>query len=153
KWLASNESELREEVDAWLPDEIDGDARDELLERLVKTTLEGIDYALDVKSGGSSYTGGGENAEPPAGEEGGDASAEEGTEGAVANGSGPTEDGGEQLSAQRARSNLLDRLLYKGVLPRYAFPTDVVSFHIFDEDRSTSFRPVFQYEPSQGLSV
>ena len=28
--------------------------------------------------------------------------------------------------------NLLDRLLYKGVLPRYAFPTDVVSFHVFD---------------------
>ena len=49
--------------------------------------------------------------------------------------------------------NLLDRLLYKGVLPRYAFPTDVVSFHIFDRNRSTRFRAAFEYAPSQGLPV
>ena len=37
-----------------------------------------------------------------------------------------------------ASENLLDRLLYKAVLPRYAFPTDVAAFHVFDQDRSTS---------------
>ena len=52
---------------------------------------------------------------------------------------------------QRATKNLLDRLLYKGVLPRYAFPTDVVSFYVFDRDRSTRFRPEYRYAPSQGL--
>ena len=39
------------------------------------------------------------------------------------------------------------------MLPRYAFPTDVVSFYVFDRDRSTPFRAEFQYEPSQGLPV
>jgi hypothetical protein len=39
------------------------------------------------------------------------------------------------------------------VLPRYAFPTDVVAFHVFDIDRSTSFRAEYLYAPSQGLPV
>ena len=34
---------------------------------------------------------------------------------------------------------LLDRLLYKGVLPRYAFPTDVATFFVFDIDKSTPY--------------
>ncbi len=141
KWLTSNEPALRAEVDDWLPSEIEGDARDEVLGRFVTTTLGSIDYALDVKSasGGSAET---------------DADATEAAAEDVTTGDGdPSEDTGEELSSQRARSRLLDRLLYKGVLPRYAFPTDVVSFHIFDEDRSTPYRPVFQYAPSQGLTV
>ena len=66
---------------------------------------------------------------------------------------GPAEDGAEEPSIRRSQTNLLDRLLYKGVLPRYAFPTDVVSFYVFDRDDSTRFRAEFQYEPSQGLDV
>lgn len=49
--------------------------------------------------------------------------------------------------------NLLDRLLYCGKLPRYAFPTDVATFHVFDRDRSSGFRPVTRFAPSQGLPV
>jgi ATP-dependent helicase YprA (DUF1998 family) len=49
-------------------------------------------------------------------------------------------------------SNLLDRLLYKGILPRYAFPTDVVTFHVFSEE-SSRFRPKYRYSPSQGLAA
>jgi hypothetical protein len=48
---------------------------------------------------------------------------------------------------------LLDRLLYKGVLPRYAFPTDVATFFIFDIDKSTPYKTAFQYTPSQGLAL
>jgi ATP-dependent helicase YprA (DUF1998 family) len=48
---------------------------------------------------------------------------------------------------------LLGRLLYRGVLPRYAFPTDVASFHVFDAQGSKSFRPVFRYSPSQALAA
>ena len=65
----------------------------------------------------------------------------------------PAEEGEERGDPRRVAENLLDRLLYKGVLPRYAFPTDVVSFHVFDRDRSTRFRAEFQYAPSQGLPV
>lgn len=141
KWLASNELILQAEVDDWLPSAIAGKTRDDVLGALVKTTLGSIDYALDIQTAVTSAT---EDAST-----GGDGPADEN----VAGDADPNEDTGEELSSQRARTKLLDRLLYKGVLPRYAFPTDVVSFHIFDEDRSTSYRPVFQYEPSQGLTV
>jgi hypothetical protein len=49
--------------------------------------------------------------------------------------------------------NLLDRLLYKGVLPRYAFPTDVATFYIFNEEEYTRYNPRFAFKPSQGLPI
>lgn len=156
KWLASNESLLCSEVDDWLPDEIAGEARQEMLDDLVKTTLGGIDEALDIASAGDTGTDGIDTEMPPKGpaEASADAeSADDDGEGQPKAVDEAVEDSGEDLSSQRARTKLLDRLLYKGVLPRYAFPTDVVSFYIFDQDRSTGFRPIFQYEPSQGLSV
>jgi len=51
-----------------------------------------------------------------------------------------------------AKHRLLDRLLYKGQLPRYAFPTDVATFHVFDET-SSGYRTKFKYTPSQSLTV
>ena len=61
----------------------------------------------------------------------------------------------ERNSTKRTRlgTNLLDRLLYWGVLPRYAFPTDVATFYVFDKNKSTRFRPEYRFSPSQGLSV
>lgn len=156
KWLASNESLLRSEVDDWLPEEIAGDARDEVLDVLVKATLRGIDEALDIASAGEAATEAADTDMRP--EDTAEATADDESQGDDSGGQSSdvdeaAEDSGEDLSSQRARTKLLDRLLYKGVLPRYAFPTDVVSFHIFDQDRSTGFRPVFQYAPSQGLSL
>jgi hypothetical protein len=66
---------------------------------------------------------------------------------------GPAEDGAELPGEERIQTNLLDRLLYEGVLPRYAFPTDVVSFHVFDVNKSERFNIAYQYTPSQGLNV
>ncbi|MEX2374326.1 MAG: DEAD/DEAH box helicase [Dehalococcoidia bacterium] len=62
--------------------------------------------------------------------------------------------GGESTSADPGDNieNLLDRLLYKGILPRYAFPTDVVTFHVFSPE-SNRFRPKYKYSPSQGLAA
>jgi hypothetical protein len=72
--------------------------------------------------------------------------------------------GGLGLTAARDRTEgadevgrdpekLLDRLFDKGVLPRYAFPTDVVTFHVFDKEKSQDARrPVMRYSPQQGLN-
>lgn len=49
------------------------------------------------------------------------------------------------------RQNLLDRLFTKAVLPRYAFPTDVVSFTVFDPS-STAYRAEIAYSPQAGLT-
>ncbi|WP_197502123.1 DUF1998 domain-containing protein [Mycobacterium sp. E2733] len=65
----------------------------------------------------------------------------------------PAEDGADAPSVQRSQENLLDRLLYKGVLPRYAFPTDVVGFHVFDRDVSGPYHWEYRYAPSQGLPI
>ena len=47
---------------------------------------------------------------------------------------------------------LLDRLFDRGVLPRYAFPTDVVTFNVFDKAASTERRAAFRYTPQLGLN-
>ena len=39
------------------------------------------------------------------------------------------------------------------MLPRYAFPTDVATFYVFDPERSTKYRPAFRFTPGQGLPV
>ena len=136
-WMGENEAVLTAEVDSWLPAEL-GTRRATILNNFVVDTLAALDKALRVES----------NGELPA-PEAGDAPPQE----SEVEGDGPAEDGAELPAEVRAETNLLDRLLYEGVLPRYAFPTDVVTFHVFDEGRSEAFRTEFRYEPSQGLNV
>lgn len=65
----------------------------------------------------------------------------------------PAEVGDAAPGADPAPETLLGRLLYRGILPRYAFPTDVATFHVFDSEATTSYRPVFRYTPSQGMAA
>ncbi len=134
RWLRENEDELKRDVSEWLPDEIAPEDRRRLVGKLVGETLDLIDWATSNPDD--------ESGAPPV-------APEEETSGLDAT----EEVGGEMSSAYPACENLLDRLLYKGVLPRYAFPTDVASFHVFDQGASTSYRPEFRFTPSQGLSV
>jgi ATP-dependent helicase YprA (DUF1998 family) len=138
EWLKANADELRGEIAAWLPEQLPPASRDALLDGIVTQTLREIDKALDLDPDGAlpEPSDGDSSPEPD------EVEAE-----------GPAEDGAAEPSTRRSQTNLLDRLLYKGVLPRYAFPTDVVSFYVFDRDRSTPFRAEFEYEPSQGLPV
>ncbi|NMM24053.1 MAG: DUF1998 domain-containing protein [Phycicoccus sp.] len=135
-WLGGHETSLRADVDSWLPDEL-GAARVTLLDDLVGETLRQVDKALKLKDG--------KLADPKMG----DSELQEDE----VEGDGPAEDGAELPGEDRRQTNLLDRLLYEGVLPRYAFPTDVVSFHVFDENKSEKYRTEFRYAPSQGLSI
>jgi hypothetical protein len=47
---------------------------------------------------------------------------------------------------------LLDRLFDAGLLPKYAFPTDVATFSVF-EDTTDPWRPKRRYSPQQGLNA
>jgi len=140
-WLEESADALSSAVAAWLPEEMSSADRDELLSGLVDKTLAAIDSAIEYHTvgpaSGDEAASGGSNGEP------------EGASGLEA----PDEEGEERPGRGPASENLLDRLLYKGVLPRYAFPTDVATFYVFDSDASTRFRPVFQFTPSQGLPV
>lgn len=129
-WLTHNEAGLRQAVAGWLPIELNERDRQQLLANLVAETLDPIDLAIRAE---------GEDAGPAP----------------AASSSDPDEAPGESLDESDRRrdvENLLDRLLYKGVLPRYAFPTDVASFHVFAEN-SDAYRHEYRYTPSQGLDV
>ena len=131
-WLGEHETRLRTRVSSWIPREVSPKNRDLLLSGLVEDCLDAIDDAIGPAPGGPE----------PSSE------SDEATEGELQ----PEE--GEETSQQASNTErLLDRLLYCGKLPRYAFPTDVATFHVFDIDRSTRFRPIMRFAPQQGLSV
>jgi ATP-dependent helicase YprA (DUF1998 family) len=141
-WLRENESQLQASISDWLPEQLGDDDRSQLLGSLVDETLSAVDSAV-----------------PPALSEDNAELDDHDQEGTVEDEAEafasevPAEEGEERTDPQGAAENLLDRLLYKGVLPRYAFPTDVVAFHVFDRDRSTRFRAEYLYAPSQGLPI
>ncbi len=138
-WLRENEVALVREVRDWLPTELSPREREALLADMVGATLTAVDNAIgDVDA---AITDGPQAASDQSGED----------EPTVVE--APAEEGEERTDPRLAVENLLDRLLYKGVLPRYAFPTDVVSFYVFDRERSTRFRPEYRYAPSQGLPI
>ena len=137
EWMYSNEEQLRKDVKAWLPTEIDDNDRRKLLKTLVKDTLCILDRAITGGTRRTTSTNGEDDHFEPD----------------LTNLEVPDELGEEQPGRDVASTYLLDRLLYKGVLPRYAFPTDVATFHVFDETRSTSFKHAFLYTPTQGLPV
>lgn len=132
-WLEQHEDELRDRISSWIPQEIGPQDRDLLLSEFTRDCLEAIDDAI---GSAPSETG----PSDPSGE--------------VSESEDQPEEGEENPHQQAVNTDkLLDRLLYCGKLPRYAFPTDVATFHVFDTDRSTRFRPIMRFAPQQGLPV
>ena len=132
-WLAQHEDHLRSRMSSWIPHEIRPQDRDFLLSGFAQDCLDAIDDAI-----GST----------PSGSDSSDESSD------AVEGEYQPEQGEESPQQHAANTDkLLDRLLYCGKLPRYAFPTDVATFHVFDIDRSTRFRPIMRFAPQQGLSV
>ena len=142
RWLQLNQASLKDEVDAWLPTEISASDRQSLLDSLISGTLEPIDRAIDYELETTPVAEQSASQSRPTEVHDDDTALEM-----------LDEEGEEIPGRDPASENLLDRLLYEGVLPRYAFPTDVAAFHVFDRERSTSYRPSFRFTPSQGLGV
>lgn len=143
EWLRAEEATLKSEVASWLPAQLSAADRAWLLDTLVPGTLDPIDQAIEYSPQGSKPA-------PPVATNTSAPNPPTPADGAVA-AEAQEEVGEEKPGRDPASENLLDRLLYKGVLPRYAFPTDVAAFHVFDVDKSTRFKPAFQFTPSQGL--
>ena len=133
-WLAEKSDVLRERIAGWIPIELSKKDRAMLLDEFVKDCVEAVDDAIAPGPGEDEESD--KNADDDAGE--GEEAAEE----------------GEERPQQASNpGKLLDRLLYCGKLPRYAFPTDVATFHVFDRDRSSRHRPIMKFAPSQGLPI
>jgi ATP-dependent helicase YprA (DUF1998 family) len=142
QWLYSEEPSLKHDIDMWLPTEIDTADRQNLIGNFIKNTLGPIDDAIYYEHSFDSKV----NKQDIDSES--ELIGDENTSLEV-----PDEQGEEQPGRDPGSENLLDRLLYNGVLPRYAFPTDVATFHVFDQDRSTYNKPAFRFTPSQGLPI
>lgn len=127
-WLQEEKQNLKQSLEDWLPAELATADKDKLIDGLVSDTTGLISQAIGTSSEKDS-TSQSETSETQA------------------------EEGEEVPRAETFAENLLDRLLYKGVLPRYAFPTDVATFYVFDQYNSTRYKPTFRFTPSQGLSV
>jgi ATP-dependent helicase YprA (DUF1998 family) len=134
EWLQETAEELRAAANDWLPTQLDPDDRQRLLDEMIADVLGAIDEAIGVEVEAAPGGGGGDDGAPDEGDE--DAQV-------------PDDDD----RVDPATDKLLDRLLYKGVLPRYAFPTDVAPFYVFNRARSTPYRPKMDFAPSQGLNV
>ena len=131
-WLTEHEKHLQERVRSWMPDELSEDDCRSLLLEMKADCLKAIDEAIRLGAG--------------------ETDAEDETVEDMETEDAPEPD--EERPQQGADSGkLLDRLLYCGILPRYAFPTDVATFHVFDRDRSSRYRPIMRFAPSQGLPV
>jgi hypothetical protein len=132
-WLDANEPSLQQRIAAWMPSELLTEDRDALLSEMKTDCLAAIDAAIQPGSGELS-------------------AANQPDEGDADEPEDPAEEG-EEVPRTAGSTKLLDRLLYRGVLPRYAFPTDVATFHVFDPGRSSRFRPIMRFAPSQGLPI
>ena len=131
-WLSENEVQLRQRVSAWIPGELSSIDRSALLDEMAADCLTAVDEAIRPT--------------PEEMDSADEAEDEEASEDAA--------EAGEERPQQASNpGKLLDRLLYCGKLPRYAFPTDVATFHVFDRDRSSRFRPIMRFAPQQGLPV
>ena len=127
-WLEANEALLRLQINSWIPRQFSGAPREALLNGFVKDTVKTLDDAL--RFGPSE---GGPSRIRPDDDE--------------------VDEEQDLDGLHPSASNLLERLLYKGILPRYTFPTDVASFYVFDADKYTPYKAAFKFSPSQGLPV
>ena len=147
-WMKSNINTLRDDLFEWLPIELGTGQRDQILRGFAKDTLDAVDGAIEYKEAAANNGAGGNEGEVRRVKTAKEASGEE-TTALEAQDEADEEQPGRDPSSE----NLLDRLLYKGVLPRYAFPTDVAAFHVFNVVASTRYRTVFRFTPSQGLPI
>ena len=150
QWLTDNSDELKASADRWLPVELSAADRANLIETMIPDVTKAVDDAIGfLRSGEKTAVEGAVEAVEQEELEADEAVAQEAVE-------TPEEAGEYDEEAEfvdPSADKLLDRLLYWGVLPRYAFPTDVAPFYVFNAALSTPFRPKMEFAPSQGLNI
>jgi ATP-dependent helicase YprA (DUF1998 family) len=145
-WLNDNRGALREAVDRWLPSELSLVDRQNLLDTMAEDVVREVDSAVQFVGPGA------EGDDCPI------ATATVETEVNVTAEVGSDEEDETEVNedddtVDPTADKLLDRLLYWGVLPRYAFPIDVAAFYVFNRALSTPHSPKMDFAPSQGLNV
>jgi ATP-dependent helicase YprA (DUF1998 family) len=150
EWLTENQAGLALSVSDWLPTQLPDVKRQALIDDMIEDILGSIDKAIGCESVEKETESAEAEAEtlPPDLDPDDDIIHDQ----AVGDEDQTIVDTELDLD-DLGSDKFLERLLYHGVLPRYAFPTDVATFHIFNRSLSTPFRHVMSYSPQQGLNV
>jgi ATP-dependent helicase YprA (DUF1998 family) len=144
-WLLENRADLERSLDRWLPEQLSGDDRNALIANMIDDVLAAVDDAIGFVGPEPQGDADVDAALPP--------------EPNPTDGQAPEDEEAEENADDRdevidpSADKLLDRLLYRGILPRYAFPTDVASFYVFNRALTTAFAPKMEFAPSQGLNI
>ncbi|MEW6392354.1 MAG: DEAD/DEAH box helicase [Pseudomonadota bacterium] len=149
EWLKFAHDDLVAALNRWLPTELAEADRTKLITDFPADLLAAVDEAI---GGQPPLPGDPERDEVMVLDVGVAEPAPEGTSAEEDNGAEHDPQPEAEELVDVASDNLLDRLLYWGVLPRYAFPTDVAPFHVFSPN-ATGFRHEMEFAPSQGLNV
>jgi ATP-dependent helicase YprA (DUF1998 family) len=150
EWLGSQHADLVAAIERWLPSQLSPADRGELLADFADDLLQAVDNALTGKAKDAAPASTGEDGENNEEASEDTTEAEEEAQDRPERELDPEPDNDGLVDA--SSDNLLDRLLYWGVLPRYAFPTDVAPFYVF-HPQSGGYRPHIEFAPSQGLNV
>ena len=134
KWSAENEEEIADQLERWLPFQLNTIEREGLVSNFRSNALNDINDSIQEF-----------DLENPSDET---LQNEDQNNDQFVDDSDPHELLDEKSGKQ---DRLLDRLMDRGALPRYAFPTDVASLYVFDLSSEGNYRPIFEYSPSQGL--
>ncbi|WP_413670136.1 DEAD/DEAH box helicase [Mucilaginibacter sp. Mucisp86] len=132
-WLNKETANLKDQIGSWIPNELSNQDKEDILSNFVQDVIEAIDESIDYALVRSQLV-------PESSSETNEEEDIEANEQA-------------DLGKMNLSDGLLDRLLYRGKLPRYAFPTDVATFYIFDQNNSTQYKTAFKFVPSQGLPI
>jgi len=124
---------LKERILSWIPIQLGSEDRIKIANGAIIDCLLAVDDAIDINEKAQEHK----------------ISERQNTE--ETDNIEPTDE--EDLGKTNLSDGLLDRLLYRGKLPRYAFPTDVATFHVFDRNKSTPYKTIMSFAPSQGLPI
>jgi hypothetical protein len=134
-WIDGNRHDLASKLRSWLPAEL-GKHTLTLVDEISIWVRQQIALALDDNPELMEQSGKENEQLPAEGIDQEDAPEVQETEGV------------EKQPVNPNSAKLLERLFARGVLPKYAFPTDLATFYVFDEANSDQFRARFLYTPS-----
>jgi ATP-dependent helicase YprA (DUF1998 family) len=126
EWLNGNRELLENEITAWAPRQSFGFNEEIEVDGTISAGISGFIHALETSLPAEDY------------------------------GRRETLEGVARESLEKVLiESLLDVLLARAVLPRYAFPTDVVAFWVAKRKQSgdPAYKRVFDYEPSRDLQI
>jgi superfamily II DNA/RNA helicase len=140
EYITNNQDKLIEELRSWLPNKVQDEFKFEDFDRYIETIKkETDDWEIFEKINNNQNI----------------------DEVEIENILEPSvlPDSDERIRGEKAtyidpkKNELLTRLVFKGVLPKYGFPFDVVGFHVFDKNASHRNRYKFKYQPTTALSA